>query len=135
MEVIQVIYRARGQYQENGKKTTLDGQEKQIIFYLSDSAIYYPQDNDISQKDYDEEKKLSLEESTMNLLDILLILKLSIMTRIVGAGNLGGKNFLMIPIGGKSISTAGNSFSEKMTNLIRELKNEHKDYSNKKNKK
>ena len=34
MEVIQVIYRARGQYQENGKKTTLDGQEKQIIFKL-----------------------------------------------------------------------------------------------------
>ena len=133
MEVIQVIYRARGQYQENGKKTTLDGQEKQIIFYLSDSAIYYPQDNDISQKDYDEEKKLSLEESTMNLLDILLILKLSIMTRIVGAGNLGGKNFLMIPIGGKSISTAGNSFSEKMTNLIRELKNEHNRHPEKQN--
>ncbi len=107
------------------EKNNFRWSRKQIIFYLSDSAIYYPQDNDISQKDYDEEKKLSLEESTMNLLDILLILKLSIMTRIVGAGNLGGKNFLMIPIGGKSISTAGNSFSEKMTNLIRELKNEH----------
>ena len=125
MEVIQVIYRARGQYQENGKKITLDDQEKEIIFYFSDSAIYYPKDNDTSLENYDEERTLSLEESTMNLLDMLLILKLSIMTRIVGAGNLGSKKFLMVPIGGKSISTAGNSFSEKMTNLIRELKNEH----------
>jgi hypothetical protein len=32
MEVIQVIYRARGQYQENGKKTTLDGQENKSSF-------------------------------------------------------------------------------------------------------
>ncbi|NEQ77907.1 MAG: helicase [Okeania sp. SIO2C9] len=125
MEVIQVIYRARGQYQENGKKITLDNQEKQIIFYLSDSVTYYPKDNDTSPEDYDEERKLFLEESLINLLDILLILKLSIMTRIVGAGNLAKKNFLIIPIGGKSISTAGNSFSEKITNLIRELKNEH----------
>ncbi|WP_426547043.1 helicase-related protein [Dapis sp. BLCC M126] len=125
MEVIQVIYRARGQYQENRKKITLDNQEKQITFYLSDSVISYPKDNDTSPEDYAEERKLSLKESVMNLLDILLILKLSIMTRIVGSGNLGKKNFLMIPIGGKSISTAGNSFSEKMTNLIRELKNEH----------
>ena len=125
MEVIQVIYRARGQYQENGEIKTLENQEKQIIFYLSDSAIYYPKDKESSLEDYSEERKLSLEESMINLLNILLILKLSIMTRIEGAGNLGKKNFLMIPIGGKSISTAGNSFSEKMTNLIRELKNEH----------
>ena len=133
MEVIQVIYRARGQYQENGKKQTLDDREKQITFYLSDSAISYPKDNDTSPEDYAEERKLSLEESVMNLLDILLILKLSIMTRIVGSGNLAGKNFLMIPIGGKSISTAGDSFSEKMTNLIRELKNEHNRHPKKQN--
>ena len=125
MEVIQVIYRARGEYQENGKRITLDDREKQITFYLNDLAIYYPQDKDTSLEDYTEERKLSLEESVMNLLDILLILKLSIMTRIVGYGNLGSKTFLMIPIGGKSISTAGESFSEKMTNLIRALKNEH----------
>ncbi|MGK7956054.1 MAG: helicase C-terminal domain-containing protein, partial [Crocosphaera sp.] len=125
MEVIQVIYRARGQYQENGKKITLDNREKQITFYLNDSAIFYPKDKEVSLENYAEDRKLSLEESVMNLLDILLILKLSIMTRIVGYGNLGSKNFLMIPIGGKSISTAGESFSEKMTNLIRALKNEH----------
>lgn len=54
----------------------------------------------------------------MNLLDILLIFKFLIMIRIVGVGNLGGKNFLMIFIGGKFILIVGNSFLEKMINLI-----------------
>ncbi|MGB3510687.1 MAG: helicase-related protein [Microcoleaceae cyanobacterium] len=126
MEVIQVIYRARGEYWENGKRKTLDDRAKQITFYLSDRSIYYPQEGDICTEDYAEEQKLSLAESLLNLWNILLILKLSIMTRIVGAGSLGMKKFMMIPIGGKSISAAGNTFSSQITNLIKELKNEHR---------
>ncbi|NEP77998.1 MAG: helicase [Okeania sp. SIO3C4] len=126
MEVIQVIYRARGNYWENNTEKTLDDQPKQITFYLSDRAIYYPQEEDTSPQDYAEEKKLFLAESLLNLWDILLILKLSIMTRIFGAGRLGMKQFMMIPIGGKSVSAAGNTFSSQITNLIRELKNEHR---------
>ncbi|WP_366558102.1 helicase-related protein [Okeania sp. SIO3B5] len=126
MEIIQVIYRARGEYWENNTAKTLDNQPKQITFYLSDRAIYYPQEENTSPQDYAEEKKLSLAESLLNIWDILLILKLSIMTRITGAGSLGMKQFMMIPIGGKSISAAGNTFSSQVTNLIRELKNEHR---------
>ncbi len=119
MEVIQVIYRARGEYWEYGEKKTLDNEGKEIIFYLGDRALYYPE-NDA------EEKQQIIEESVINLLDILVILKLSIMTRITGAGRLGRKDFMMIPIGGKSVSAAGNTFSGEMTNLIRELKNEYR---------
>lgn len=119
MEVIQVIYRARGEYWEYGEKKTLDNEGKEIIFYLGDRALYYPE-NDA------EEKQQIIEESVINLLDILVILKLSIMTRIAGAGRLGRKDFMMIPIGGKSVSAAGNTFSGEMTNLIRELKNEYR---------
>ncbi len=119
MEVIQVIYRARGEYWENGERKTLDNEGKEIIFYLGDRALYYPE-NDA------EEKQQIIEESVVNLLDILVILKLSIMTRIAGAGRLGRKEFMMIPIGGKSVAAAGNTFSGEMTNLIRELKNEHR---------
>ncbi|MDY7007339.1 MAG: helicase [Cyanobacteriota bacterium] len=126
MEIIQVIYRARGEYWENNTAKTLDNQPKKITFYLSDRSIYYPQEENTSLQDYAEEKKLSLAESLLNLWDILLILKLSIMTRIFGAGRLGTKQFLMIPIGGKSVSAAGNTFSSQITNLIRELKNEHR---------
>jgi len=119
MEVIQVIYRARGEYWENGKRQTLDNEGKEIIFYVGDRALYYPENDG-------EEKQQIIEESVINLLDILVILKLSIMTRIAGAGRLGRKEFMMIPIGGKSVSAAGNTFSGEMTNLIRELKNEHR---------
>jgi len=120
MEVIQVIYRARGEYLENGVKQTIDTQEKQLIFYLSETAVYYPDANDIS------DLIIPIQESILNLLNILIILKLSIMTRIVGSGQLGRKQVMMIPIGGKSVAAAGATFTSLMTNLIREMKNEHR---------
>jgi hypothetical protein len=120
MEIIQVIYRGRGNYRENGVTKTLDTEDKQLIFYLSEQAIYYPdQDSDIPEK-----LKLSLQESILSLLNMLLILKASIMTRIVGYGNISQDKFMMIPIGGKSLFSAGNTFSSKMSNLIKQLKKE-----------
>jgi hypothetical protein len=126
MEVIQVIYRARGEYRENGESKTLDGDDKELIFYLYDRAVYYPKERDTSFEDYAKERQLSIQESVLSLLNILLILKVSVMTRIVGAWRLGRKEFMMIPIGGKSVSAAGDTFTDQMTNLIRELKNEHR---------
>ena len=110
MEVIQVIYRGRGE-DENGK--TLDGEDKQLVFYLSDTAVYYADD-----------AELSLQESKLSLLNLLLILKTAVMTRISGYGYLGREKFLMIPIGGKSVSAVGDTFSSKMAALIKTLKSE-----------
>ncbi|MEG5062928.1 ATP-binding protein [Microcoleus sp. B3-A4] len=110
MEVIQVIYRGRGE-DESGK--TLDGEDKELVFYLSDTAVYYADD-----------AELSLPESKLSLLNLLLILKTAVMTRIVGYGNLGREKFLMIPIGGKSVSAVGDTFSNKMSSLIKTLKSE-----------
>jgi hypothetical protein len=107
MEIIQVIYRGRGD-------KILDSQDKELIFYLSEQAIYYNSD-----------RQISLEESVLNLLNILLILKTSIMTRINGYGQIGRENFMMIPIGGKSVFAAGETFSGKMSTLIKQLKKEH----------
>ncbi|MCL1464726.1 helicase-related protein [Argonema galeatum] len=115
MEIIQVIYRGRGQYIENGSEKTLDDKEKELSFYLCDRAIYYADDREIS-----------LRESTINLLNILLIVKTCVMTRIQGYGQIGREKFLMIPIGGKSVSAAGQTFSGQMANLIKDLKNEHR---------
>ena len=115
MEIIQVIYRGRGDYQEDGIKKTCDNQEKELVFYLSDRAIYYNDD-----------KQLSLQESTINLLNILLIIKTCVLTRIQGYGQIGKEKFLMIPIGGKSVSAAGQTFSGQIANLIKDLKNEHR---------
>ncbi|MEG4813925.1 helicase-related protein [Microcoleus sp. K5-D4] len=112
MEVIQVIYRGRGE-DEHGN--TLDGEAKELVFYLSDTAVYYADD-----------AELSLQESKLSLLNLLLILKTAVMTRIVGYGYLGREKFLMIPIGGKSISAVGDTFSSKMASLIKILKSEHR---------
>lgn len=126
MEVIQVIYRARGEYWEDGNVKTLDNEDKFLCFYLCDRAIYYPKTLEMSEDNYAQERKISLQESILSMLNILLILKISIMTRIWGAGRLGRKDCLMIPIGGKSVSAAGTTFTGQMTNLIRELKNEYR---------
>jgi len=116
MEVIQVIYRGRGEYDEDGVRKTLDGEDKELIFYLSDQSVYYADDDD---------RRLSLQESVLSLLNILLILKASITTRILGAGRIGQDKFIIIPIGGKSVSAVGQTFTLQMANLINQLKKEH----------
>lgn len=117
MEVIQVIYRGRGQYEDDGLVKTLDDQDKELIFYLAERSVYYDAEDD-------QQQQLFIQESVLSLLNILLILKGSIMTRIQGYGKIGRKNFLIIPIGGKSISAAGNTFTAQIDNLIRELNKE-----------
>ncbi|AOY82261.1 MULTISPECIES: helicase-related protein [Moorena] len=119
MEVIQVIYRGRGQYEDDGVVKTLDNQDKELIFYLAERSVYYDAEDD-------QQQQLFIKESVLSLLNILLLLKGSIMTRIQGYGQIGRDNFLIIPIGGKSISAVGNRFSAQIANLIRELKNEYK---------
>lgn len=108
MELIQVIYRGRG-------KDEIDNQDKELIFYLGDRAVYF-EDN----------KEISIQESKLSLLNILLILKASIMTRIYGCGQIGSDKFIIIPIGGKSVFAAGETFSSQMKNLINLLKSEHR---------
>ena len=106
MEVVQVIYRGRGD-------DKIDNQDKELVFYLAERSVYYQDDGQ------------SLQESLLSLLNILLILKASIMTRIFGYGSIGRDNFIIIPIGGKSVSGAGETFSAQMANLISQLKKEH----------
>lgn len=108
MELIQVIYRGRG-------KDEIDNQDKELIFYLGDRAVYF-EDN----------KEISIQESKLSILNILLILKASIMTRIYGCGQIGSDKLIIIPIGGKSVFAAGETFSSQMKNLIDKLKSEHR---------
>ncbi|WP_083856901.1 helicase-related protein [Stanieria cyanosphaera] len=109
MEVIQVIYRGRGNPQ-------IDAEDKHLIFYLTEQAVYYIEDGD--------DRKYSLQESKLNLLNFLIILHVSIRTRIYGYGNIANEKYMMIPVGGKSVFTAGESLSNKIEKLIRSLKKE-----------
>lgn len=123
MEIIQVIYRGRG--------GNLDKGEKNLIFYLSDKAVYYSKTSDDDGKllNADESEKLaklSLQESCLNVLNILIILKASIMTRIMGSGQIGRKRYVIIPIGGKSLSQAGETFIGSLANLLKEIRKLYK---------
>ncbi|AFZ51699.1 helicase-related protein [Dactylococcopsis salina] len=120
MEIIQVIYRGRGR-DETGN--SFDHEHKTLTFYLSESAFYYSDDPSIES---DKLKQLSLQWSLVNVLNILLILKASIMTRIRGYGTIGTNQLLLIPIGGKSIFSAGQTFSSQMSTLINQLKHENR---------
>ncbi|MBD2139618.1 helicase [Anabaena sp. FACHB-1237] len=107
MEIIQVIYRGRG-------NDMIDNQDKHLNFYLAERATYYQ-----------DELQISVQESALSLLNILLILKASIMTRIQGYGTIGRKEYILIPIGGKSVFAAGESFSSQIESLISQLKKEY----------
>ena len=111
MEVIQVIYRGRGNSQ-------IDVEDKQLIFYLTEQTVYY-----LENKEY---RKYSLQESKLNILNFLIILHVSIKTRIYGYGNIANEKYMMIPVGGKSVFAAGESLSNKVKNLIKSLKKEHR---------
>ncbi|BAZ43762.1 helicase-like protein [Chondrocystis sp. NIES-4102] len=111
MEVIQVIYRGRGNPQ-------IDREDKYLIFYLNEQAVYYLEDED--------DRKYSLQESKLNVLNFLIILHVSIKTRIYGYGNIAEENYMMIPVGGKSIFSAGESLSNKIKTLIKSLKKEYR---------
>ncbi|MGB6297515.1 MAG: ATP-binding protein [Rivularia sp. (in: cyanobacteria)] len=111
MEVIQVIYRGRGD-------DKIDNQDKQLIFYLAQKSVYYQDDL--------ENQQIAIQESVLSLLNILLILKASINTRIFGYGNIGREKFIIVPIGGKSIFTASQTFSTRIANLIKQLKQEQR---------
>ena len=104
MEILQVIYRGRG--------GDFDQDEKNLTFYLADRVVY----------SRSADRDLSVRESMLYLLNVLLILKTSIMTRIEGSGRIGlNQRFMMIPIGGKSVFAAGETFTSRISKLIKEL--------------
>src|SRR5205807_6334185 len=92
----------------------LDQEDKTLTFYLSEQIVYADQID----------RALSVRESMLHLLNILIILKTSIMTRIAGSGEIGlWQQFMMIPIGGKSLLAAGDSLTSRMGKLIKDLQN------------
>lgn len=107
MEILQVIYRGRGD-------EDIDKQSKQLIFYLAQKVIYYP----------DSDPELARQETILNILNTLLMVKLAMLTRIKGSGELGDQKLLIIPIGGKAVTLAGLDFSNKINQLLELLAQE-----------
>jgi len=106
MEILQVMYRGRGGERDRGRKY--------VQFYLSDQVLY--------QEEADRER--ALRERLLGIVDMLVILKTSLMTRIRGSGQIRRHAFQMIPVGGKAVSLAGGTYPDTMADLVRQLTNE-----------
>ncbi len=106
MEILQVMYRGRG--------GSHDLETKYVQFYLSDRVLY----QEIT------DRARALRERLLGIVNMLIILKTSMMTRIAGVGKVRRQYFQMIPVGGKAVSSAGATFPDTMAELIRQLNNE-----------
>lgn len=104
MEIIQVIYRGRGDPKQEALAKTLH-------FYVGEQIIY----------DTDSAYESAVRERLLSLINLLLILKTSVMTRIQGYGVIGRERVMMVPVGGKGLTTAGDSFGTRMAETLRSL--------------
>lgn len=108
MEIVQVIYRGRGQF---GEGENNDRATKKITAYIVEKVFSNP-----------EKSKAGQIVSAANLIGSLLILRTAIMTRITGSGFLGKRKMAMIPIGSKAMYSGGETFSTRIKFFLRQLK-------------
>ncbi len=101
MEIMQVVYRGRG-----GD----DAVARSIIFYFGEPAYYNASD-----------REWSLTQSALHVLNMLILLKLCLLTRIRGAGEIRGRRYVVVPVGGKSVARAGTSVHHTMGRLVKDL--------------
>ena len=113
MEIIQVIYRGRGQF--NGE-SNYDRERKQVTAYIVEELL-----SNVTNPLDPSKKKLSQIVRTANLIGSILVLRTAIMTRIAGAGYLGDRQVAMIPIGGKAMYSGGETFSTRIKFIQQQL--------------
>jgi hypothetical protein len=106
MEIIQVVYRGRG-------NDDRDLGKKELTFYFADYVSPLVEQIDIA-----------MQESILHLFNMLLLVKLALLTRIQGYGEMGTDRVQIIPLGGKAISTAFSTFSEAIADVLKALTKE-----------
>lgn len=106
MEIVQVVYRGRGD-------DAIDQQQKTLTFYLSEY---------VSSGSPDLEP--ALQECVLRLYNMLLLLKMALLTRIQGCGPMGTDHVQIIPLGGKAISSASSTVGETIADVLHALARE-----------
>ncbi|MUG93372.1 ATP-binding protein [Scytonema sp. UIC 10036] len=116
MEIIQVIYRGRGEF---GEGQNNDRAYKKVTVYIVEKVFTNVLNN--------QQSKIT---RAANLIGSLLVLRVAVMTRILGAGYLSGRNVAMIPIGGKAVYSSGETFSTRIKSLMQLLRSYHRLHPN-----
>lgn len=106
MEIVQVVYRGRG-------NDEIDQQRKELTFYLSEYVS--PNSPDLES---------ALQECVLHLYNMLLLLKMALLTRIQGSGQMGTDHVQIIPLGGKAISSAASTVGETIADVLHALAKE-----------
>ncbi|MGD1714475.1 hypothetical protein [Dapis sp. BLCC M172] len=105
MEITQLIYRGRGD------RNIDQNQEKYLKFYISSTLLYSS-----------ESPELAYKESLSNLLILMANLQAAVKTRICGTANIGKFNCAVIPVGGKAISSPGQSIGATISEFVNGLR-------------
>jgi hypothetical protein len=113
MEIVQTVYRGRGG--ETDEERALEKQTRWITFYLHDSIRYA----DRAQRAERYQRGIS------GLMNMILLVRAALKTRIAGYGDIGRKRELrIIPVGGKHIDSVGASLLTSAAQLLTEMRRE-----------
>ena len=108
MEILQLIYRGRGDIYIDTHNSA------NIEFYIKNSI--YLRDG--------KELKVCVREKLFKVMTLIMIIKMSIETRIYGLSELKQEKFMLVPIGGKAISSVSKLDIDEISGLIKSLNKE-----------
>lgn len=108
MEIIQAIYRGRGPGGADRKPRTID-----FVFARN---IFVPDGAD------EDTREAMLQAQALAIVNLLMIVRTSVHTRLRGFGHVGGRKIAMIPVGGKSVEGTAQSFSRHISELEQGLR-------------
>ena len=112
MEVIQTVYRGRGG--ETEAHRALEKQTRYLTIYFHD-VIYYSDEN---------QRTTRYHTGIVGLLNMILLSRAALKTRIQGYGNIGRHQLRIIPVGEKHLSSTGNSLLTTVSKLLQIMNKE-----------
>jgi len=113
MEIVQTVYRGRGGDTE--AERVLEKQTRWLTFYLN-STIRYA---DTAQRE------TRYQRGITGIMNIILLLRAALKTRIAGYGDIGRKRELrIIPVGDKHLDSVGDSLLTGVARLLTQIRRE-----------
>lgn len=113
MEIIQTVYRGRGGETQEERK--LEQKTRWLTFYLPDRIHYFER----------EQRKERYQKNMTALMNMILLVRTALKTRIVGYGDIGHQDRLrIIPVSGKHVDSVGHSLLIAVARLLEEIRKE-----------
>jgi hypothetical protein len=113
MEIVQTVYRGRGG--ETDEERALETKTRWLTFYINDIIRYA----DLSQREQRYQRGIT------GVMNIILLLRAALKTRIAGCGDIGHKRDIrIIPVGDKHLDSVGDSLLTAVARLLTQIRRE-----------